>query len=55
MHLEPFLLVVLVGTLVVGAASVLAGRIGVAAPLLLVVAGVGLGAIPATPAIALDF
>lgn len=54
MHLESILLVVLVGTLVVGAASVLAGRIGVAAPLLLVAAGIALGTIPATPAIALE-
>lgn len=54
MHIEELSLVAVAGLVLVVAVAMLAGRIGVATPLVLVVVGIGIGYIPGVPLISLD-
>ena len=51
MHLEELLLVAVAAIVVVVAVAIFSGRIGIAAPLILVVLGIGVGYIPGVPLI----
>lgn len=54
MHLEAYSLIAVAALVAVVAVSILAGRIGIATPLILVVLGIGLGYLPGVPLIRLD-
>lgn len=54
MHIEELSLVAVAGLVLVVAVAMLAGRIGIATPLVLVVVGIGIGYIPGVPLISLD-
>jgi NhaP-type Na+/H+ or K+/H+ antiporter len=51
---EQVTIVAVLGIVIVGAVSAVAGRIGVAAPLLLTVVGIGLGFVPGASEIVVD-
>lgn len=54
MHIEELSLVAVAGLVLVVGVAMLAGRIGVATPLVLVVVGIGIGYIPGVPLIEID-
>ena len=54
MHIEELSLVAVAGLVLVVAIAMLAGRIGIATPLVLVVVGIGIGYLPGVPLIELD-
>ena len=54
MHIEELSLVAVAGLVLVVAIAMLAGRIGIATPLVLVVAGIGIGYLPGVPLIEID-
>jgi len=54
LELEVMMLILVVAVVLVGAMSVIAGRIGVAAPLLLTVLGAGIGFIPGMPMVEIE-
>ncbi len=54
MHIEELSLVAVAALVLVVGISMLSGRIGVAAPLVLVVVGIGIGYLPGVPLIELD-
>lgn len=54
MHIEELSLVAVAGLVLVVGISMLAGRIGIATPLVLVVVGIGIGYIPGVPLIEID-
>lgn len=54
MHIEELSLVAVAGLVLVVAIAMLAGRIGIATPLVLVVVGIGIGYIPGVPLIEID-
>lgn len=54
MHIEELSLVAVAGLVLVVAVAMLAGRIGIATPLVLVVVGIGIGYLPGVPLIEID-
>lgn len=54
MHIEELSLIAVAGLILVVAVAMLAGRVQIAAPLILVVVGIGIGYIPGVPLIAIE-